>query len=131
MSGDDTGRATHHVIGLHHVQLAMPAGGEEVAERFYADLLGLDRVPKPASVAGRGGCWFRSAAAEVHLGVDEDFRPARKAHPALLVEGLAALRTRLEEAGIEIADDVQLQGHDRFYVADPFGNRLELIARTL
>jgi catechol 2,3-dioxygenase-like lactoylglutathione lyase family enzyme len=127
----DTRRGRHQVIGLHHVQLAMPAGGEEAADRFYAGLLGLDPIPKPANLAGRGGCWFRSAAAEIHLGVEEDFRPARKAHPALLVEGLAALRATLEEAGIEIAGDVPLQGHDRFYVADPFGNRLELIARTL
>jgi catechol 2,3-dioxygenase-like lactoylglutathione lyase family enzyme len=113
---------------FHHVQLAMPAGEEDAAERFYSGLLGMQRAPKPDHLAARGGCWFRSGSLEVHLGVEGDFRPARKAHPALLVDGLSKLRARLEDAGVEIQDDTQLEGHDRFYAFDPFGNRLEFIA---
>jgi catechol 2,3-dioxygenase-like lactoylglutathione lyase family enzyme len=115
--------------GFHHVQLAMPAGKEDAAERFYAGLLGLERVPKPAELEARGGAWFRSADVEVHLGVELDFRPARKAHPAFLVDGLDELRDRLRAAGVETVDDTQLQGHQRFYASDPFGNRLEFIER--
>jgi catechol 2,3-dioxygenase-like lactoylglutathione lyase family enzyme len=106
----------------------MPAGEEEAAERFYSGLLGMERVPKPEPLAGRGGCWFRSGDVQLHLGVEQDFRPARKAHPALLVEGLSELRGRLEDAGVQIEDDTQLEGHDRIYAFDPFGNRLEFIA---
>ena len=108
----------------------MPVGEERAAEVFYAGLLGLTRVPKPPELERRGGCWFRGAELELHLGVEEDFGPARKAHPAFLVEGLGAVRRRLEDAGAEIVDDTQLDGHERFYVYDPFGNRLELIERT-
>ncbi len=107
----------------------MPAGRENEAERFYSGLLGLARVPKPEHLAVRGGCWFRGDGVEVHLGVEEDFRPARKAHPAFLVEGLDALRARLERGGAEVVDDAQLDGHRRFYSSDPFGNRIELIER--
>jgi catechol 2,3-dioxygenase-like lactoylglutathione lyase family enzyme len=115
------------LVGLHHVQLAMPPGQEEVAERFYSGSLGMERVPKPAHLAGRGGCWFRGSGLELHLGVEEGFRPSAKAHPALLVEGLAALRGSLEDGGADLTEDTQLDGHDRWYVRDPFGNRLELI----
>ena len=119
------------LLRFHHVQLAMPVGGEEAAERFYSGLLGMERIPKPEHLAGRGGCWFRApeGAVELHLGVEEDFRAARKAHPAFGVDGLAELRQRLEEAGIEIVEDTQLEGHERFYASDPFGNRLEFIER--
>ena len=113
--------------GFHHVQVAMPTGEEEAAERFYAGLLGLERVAKPAELESRGGAWFRGPGVEVHVGVEGDFRPARKAHPAFLVDGLDALRKRLEDAGIETVDDTQLRGHRRFYASDPFGNRLEFI----
>jgi catechol 2,3-dioxygenase-like lactoylglutathione lyase family enzyme len=108
----------------------MPAGEEDAAERFYSGTLGMERIPKPEHLAARGGCWFRSQGSglELHLGVEEDFRPARKAHPALLVNGLSELRTRLVDAGVEIQDDTQLEGHERFYAFDPFGNRLEFIA---
>jgi catechol 2,3-dioxygenase-like lactoylglutathione lyase family enzyme len=122
-----TGADEFAVTGLHHVQLAMPAGREADAEAFYAGVLGLERVPKPATLAGRGGCWFRGAGAEVHLGVEEAFRPARKAHPAFLVQGLPAIRRRLEEAGAPISDQPPLDGWRRFHTADPFGNRIELI----
>ena len=115
------------VTGIHHVQLAMPAGREDDAEAFYAGVLGFTRVPKPAALAGRGGCWFRGSGVEVHLGVEEDFRPARKAHPAFLVRGLAGVRRRLEEAGAAITGAPPLGGFERLHTADPFGNRIELI----
>jgi catechol 2,3-dioxygenase-like lactoylglutathione lyase family enzyme len=115
------------VIGLHHVQLAMPPGGEADAQRFYGGLLGLERVEKPKELASRGGCWFRGPGVEFHLGIEEDFRPARKAHPAFLIDGLADLRRRLAAAGVQTAEDVQLEGQRRFYAYDPFGNRVELV----
>jgi catechol 2,3-dioxygenase-like lactoylglutathione lyase family enzyme len=119
----------HHVslLGYHHVQLAMPPGEEARADAFYSGLLGLPRVKKPAELAGRGGCWFRSEAIELHLGVEDDFRPAPKGHPAILVSGLDALEARLREAGVPTAHDVELAGHRRFYAHDPFGNRLEFL----
>ena len=117
-----------HVLSVHHVQLAMPPGGEETATAFYADLLGLERIAKPAALAGRGGCWFRGGTVELHLGVEADFRPARKAHPALRVDDLAAAAARLAAAGVDVRPDTALEGHERVYVPDPFGNRLELLA---
>jgi catechol 2,3-dioxygenase-like lactoylglutathione lyase family enzyme len=116
------------IRGLHHVQLAMPAGEEAAAEAFYSGLLGIPRVAKPAHLAARGGCWFRSDAVEVHLGVETPFVPARKAHPALLVDDLAALRARLAAAGQPVETDEPLPGFDRCYARDPFGNRIELLA---
>jgi len=109
------------------VQVAMPAGQEDEAERFYSDLLGLERVPKPEQLAGRGGAWFRGPAVEVHLGVEDPFRPARKAHPAFIVEGLDELRERLEQAGVEFEPQPPLEGYERFHAFDPFGNRLEFL----
>lgn len=120
----------HLLAGLHHVLLAMPAGGEDEAERFYVGVLGLRPVPKPEHLAGRGGRWFEMPGAQVHLGVEEGFVPARKAHPAFLVDGLDALERRLQAAGCEVEVDTQLEGHRRFYTFDPFGNRLELIERS-
>jgi catechol 2,3-dioxygenase-like lactoylglutathione lyase family enzyme len=107
----------------------MPQGREDEAERFYAGLLGLDRIPKPAELEARGGAWFRSSGVEVHLGVEDDFRPAGKVHPAFLVDGLVELRDRLLASGVETVEDTQLEGHRRFYAADPFGNRLEFLER--
>ncbi len=118
------------VVGIDHVQLAMPAGGEAAARGFYAELLGMIEVPKPAELAGRGGCWFRGGSAQVHLGVEADFRPAAKAHPALLVEDLAALAERLAAAGVRLTAAVPLPGYVRGFVADPFGNRVELMERV-
>ncbi|CAN5645205.1 VOC family protein [soil metagenome] len=115
------------IRGLDHVQLAMPAGGEPEAIAFYQGLLGISAVPKPPHLALRGGCWFEDGDVKVHLGVDADFRPARKAHPALRVEGLPALLDRLRAAGVTVVDDEPLEGHDRAYVDDPFGNRIELL----
>jgi catechol 2,3-dioxygenase-like lactoylglutathione lyase family enzyme len=114
------------IVAIEHVQLAMPAGREAEARAFYAGLLGIPETPKPPELARRGGAWFEDGAVKLHLGVEADFRPARKAHPALLVRDLAALVQRLREAGVEIIED-PLEGHHRVYVADPFGNRLELM----
>lgn len=115
------------VLSLHHVQLAMPAGEEDRARAFYGGVLGLTEEPKPANLAARGGVWFESGSLRLHLGVEADFRPARKAHPALLVVGLAALAERCRAAGFPPVTDEPLPGFDRVYVFDPFGNRLELL----
>ena len=112
---------------IEHVQLAMPAGGEALAAGFYAELLGMTEVPKPPHLAARGGCWFERGALKVHLGVEADFRPARKAHPALIVSDLGGLVSRLRDAGVDIVDDEPLEGYERVYVSDPFGNRIELM----
>ena len=114
------------IVGIDHVQLAMPAGREDEAREFYARLLGLPEKTKPAELAKRGGVWFESEAVKIHLGVEADFRPARKAHPALLVRDLRGLVQRLRQAGVEVVEEA-LAGHDRVYVSDPFGNRLELM----
>ncbi len=115
------------IVGLDHVQLAMPPGGEGAARRFYADLLELTEVPKPAALAVRGGCWFENGAAKVHLGGEAAFVPARKAHPAFLVDDLAALSARLDAAGFGVRPDDEIEGIARAFVDDPFGNRIELI----
>lgn len=115
------------VDSLHHVQLAMPSGGEPRAREFYAGLLGIPEVPKPASMAARGGCWFERGGLRVHLGVEADFRPARKAHPAFVVTDLPALAARLRAARHECREDRELGGYDRIFVDDPFGNRIELL----
>jgi SAM-dependent methyltransferase/catechol 2,3-dioxygenase-like lactoylglutathione lyase family enzyme len=114
-------------MSLDHAQLAMPPKGEPEARAFYAGLLGLTEVPKPANLATRGGCWFVGGAAKLHLGVERDFAPARKAHPALLVPNLAELVGRLEAAGHACRTDEPLNGYARRYVDDPFGNRIELM----
>ena len=115
------------VRAIDHVQLAMPAGEEDRAVAFYEGLLGIPAVPKPEHLAARGGCWFEAGPVRVHLGVEAGFRPARKAHPALLVDGLEALVARLSAAGVAITVDEPLEGFERVYVDDPFGNRIELL----
>jgi len=115
------------ILRIDHVQLAMPAGREDEARAFYAGLLRLPEVPKPLALAGRGGVWFEDGAVRIHLGVDPAFQPARKAHPALVVHGLAALARRLGAAGVSVTPDDLLPGVERVYVTDPFGNRIELI----
>lgn len=113
------------ISGIHHVQLAIPSGGEDAAREFYADLLGL-RV-KPAALAARGGCWFEGPGPSVHLGVEDPFSPARKAHPAFAVENLDDAEQALTEAGATVIPDASLPGARRLYTADPFGNRIELV----
>ena len=115
------------IIGIDHVQLAMPEGAEDEARRFYFGLLGIPEVQKPAALAQRGGAWFHLGQVKIHLGVERDFRPALKAHPALLVRDLPALARHLREAGVPVVEDDALPGYDRVYVSDPFGNRLELM----
>lgn len=117
------------IVGLDHVQLAMPEGGEERARSFYRDVLGLAEMPKPPDLAARGGCWFEGGGAHVHLGVEQDFRPARKAHPALLVDDLEAFAAALAEAGVAFEPGKPLDGYRRGDVVDPFGNRIELMQK--
>ncbi len=117
------------ITGLDHVQLAMPPGREEEAVAFYSGVLGIPHVPKPPVLAARGGCWFENPPLRVHLGVEADFTPARKAHPALAVDDLPALVRRLSAAGIVSRPGDGLDGIEQAYVDDPFGNRIELISR--
>ena len=112
---------------IDHVQLAMPRGEEAAARGFYGALLGLPEQPKPPELAKRGGCWFESDAVKVHLGVEEPFRPARKAHIAFKVADVASLAARARDRGFEVVDDEDLPGHERIYIYDPFGNRLEFL----
>jgi catechol 2,3-dioxygenase-like lactoylglutathione lyase family enzyme len=117
------------VQAIDHVQLAMPAGEEAAAIAFYEGLLGLSNVAKPPHLAARGGCWFEHGSAKVHLGVEADFRPARKAHPALLVDDLDALSEHLAQGGCPTRDGDGVEGFRQRYVDDPFGNRIELLER--
>lgn len=106
----------------------MPAGAEETARSFYRDVLGMREIPKPPELAKRGGCWFESGSVQVHLGVEADFRPAKKAHPALRCQDYDALTSILRAFGVEITDDESIPGVRRCHICDPFGNRIELIA---
>ena len=115
------------ILRLDHIQLAIPAGGEDKGRAFYAGLLGLGEVEKPANLAGRGGCWFAAGDVRVHLGVAGDFVAASKAHPAFVVDDLSELRKRLETAGYPVVEDEPLEGYHRFYVYDPFGSRIEMM----
>jgi catechol 2,3-dioxygenase-like lactoylglutathione lyase family enzyme len=113
------------ITGYDHVQVAIPAAGEARARVFYGELLGMRELPKPAALAPRGGCWFTAGTAVLHLGVETTFAPARKAHPAFLVDDLDALDARLHAAGYECVPSTDIPGIHRFHTADPFGNRLE------
>ena len=117
------------IIGIHHVQLAMPKGEEPRARAFFTGILGLTELAKPESLKGRGGCWFSCGAQELHVGVEPEFRPAKKAHPAFLVHDLDALQARLESAGVKISHQPPLPDAKRIFVEDPFGNRIELLER--
>jgi catechol 2,3-dioxygenase-like lactoylglutathione lyase family enzyme len=113
------------ITGIDHVQVAAPAGCEGPARAFYGALLGLEELPKPEALRSRGGCWFRAGSHELHVGVEDPFAPALKAHPGLVSADLDGLRARLNAVGIETRDDDSIPGARRFYAADPFGNRLE------
>ncbi|MFG2923051.1 glyoxalase [Streptomyces sp. NPDC048305] len=113
--------------GLHHVQLTIPPGAEDLCRVFWGEVLGMEEIEKPPVLAARGGCWFRGGGLEVHLGVEEDFRPSRKAHPGILVTSLDALARRLEDHGIPVTWDGEFPGHERFYASDELGNRLEFL----
>lgn len=112
---------------LHHMQLAMPKGEEAAARAFFVDVLGMDEVAKPPVLAARGGAWFRAGGIELHLGVEDDFRPARKGHPGLLVDDLDDIAARLTAAGQDASWDADFPGFRRIYAHDPFGNRLEFL----
>ena len=116
------------LVGVDHVQLAAPAGCEEEARRFFGGLLGLEELEKPQALTARGGVWFRVGAQQLHVGVEESFAPARKAHPAFSVTGYDELLDRLRAAGVEVVEDETIPGVRRCYVADPWGNRLELVS---
>ena len=114
------------ITGLDHVQVAIPVGSEPIARAYYGTVLGMDEIPKPPALARRGGCWFTSGSAVLHLGVEESFAPAKKAHPAFLVTDLDALAATLAEAGASVTRaDGELPGVRRLHTFDPFGNRLE------
>jgi len=119
------------VTGIDHVQVAAPVGCEAAARAFYGELLGLEELAKPKPLRARGGCWFHAGGQELHVGVEDPFAPARKAHPGLVVAGLDELAARLRAAGAEVSYDETIPGVRRFYTADPFGNRLELRAADL
>jgi catechol 2,3-dioxygenase-like lactoylglutathione lyase family enzyme len=112
---------------LDHVLLAMPPGKESDARKFYRDIFGIPEAEKPPELAARGGCWFEDGELKVHLGVEKNFAPARKAHPAFIVDDLVGLTAVLTNAGYAIAHDKPLEGYDRIFVDDPFGNRIELM----
>ena len=112
---------------VEHVNITIPRNSEETARAFYSGVLGLAEVAKPANLAGRGGCWFASGAINLHLGIEDDFRPARRAHPAFVVDGLDDLVERCRAAGAEVVDDEGLETYARAFVFDPFGNRIELM----
>ncbi|MEW2134445.1 VOC family protein [Streptomyces sp. NPDC005435] len=115
------------LVAVDHVQLAAPAGTEELLRAFYTGALGMAEIPKPPVLAARGGCWFEAGEVRLHLGVEEDFRPARKAHPGLRVHDIEAYAARLTAHGAPVTWDDSLPGHRRFYSEDPAGNRLEFL----
>jgi len=119
---------TNYFLSIDHVQLAMPAGGESVARRFYSGVLGMNEVQKPSELAERGGCWFESGSVQIHLGVEHDFHSAKKAHPAIRCSDYDGLLAKLRKAAVEITAADEIPGVRRCHIHDPFGNRTELIA---
>lgn len=119
------------ILSIDHIQIAMPVGEEEKARAFYVNMLGFDEIPKPAELVKRGGAWFQSQNVQLHLGVEADFRAARKAHSAFIVSDLDTLIAKIQEEGYETdTSQPPLDGYKRAYVFDPFGNRIELMERT-
>jgi catechol 2,3-dioxygenase-like lactoylglutathione lyase family enzyme len=119
------------VARIDHIQIAAPAGCEVAARKFYGGILGLKEIAKPPTLAARGGCWFECGPQQLHIGVEKDFRPARKAHPAFAVSDLDDLRKALQSQGVPIVDDDNLPGARRFYAEDPWGNRLEFVETSV
>ncbi len=117
-------------LDLDHIQLAIPRDGEPAARAFWGDLIGLTEIEKPEALKARGGCWFQLAGAELHLGVEDPFRPAKKAHPGFRVQNLGKLADTFAAANHPIIPDTGLTDRDRFFTTDPFGNRLEFIEYT-
>jgi catechol 2,3-dioxygenase-like lactoylglutathione lyase family enzyme len=115
------------ITRIDHIQLAAPKGSEPAAREFYGAILGLPEIEKPVSLRARGGCWFRCGDQQLHIGVEPDFHPAKKAHPAFAVSDLATVREALEARAVKITDDNSLPGTLRFYAEDPWGNRLEFL----
>lgn len=119
------------ILAFDHINLAMPAGGEALARAFYADVLGMTEIPKPPQLAKNGGAWFQSDNVIVHLGVEADFHPARKAHPAFLVDDLDGFLERCRANGVTLdGKQPPLDGYRREHIFDPFGNRVELMEKT-
>ncbi|MEV0225944.1 VOC family protein [Streptomyces sp. NPDC050704] len=118
------------LTAVDHVQLAAPPGSEAALRAYYVDVLGMTELPKPPVLAARGGCWFRAGAVQLHLGIERDFRPAKKAHPGLRVTGIEVYAARLTACGAAVTWDDNLPGHRRFYSEDPVGNRLEFLEPT-
>ncbi|MBO0589316.1 VOC family protein [Sporosarcina sp. E16_8] len=116
------------ITGIDHIQIAAPPGSEDGARKFYGELLGMEEIPKPENLAARGGCWFLCGSQEVHIGIQKDFMPAKKAHPGFTVNALNQLKSRLEEADYEISEEPPIEGRSRFFTHDPFGNRIEFLA---
>lgn len=115
------------ILGIDHVQIAAPQGCEIAARQFYGFVLGLEEIEKPVALRARGGCWFRCGSQQLHIGVESEFQPARKAHPTFRVANLERLRERLRSQGVKITEDGALPGVRRFYADDPWGNRLEFL----
>ncbi|MRG85795.1 VOC family protein [Salinibacillus xinjiangensis] len=118
------------VKGIDHIQLAAPAGCEAEAREFFANIIGMPEIEKPEELKKNGGVWFQAGHHELHIGVEQNFQPAQKAHPAFYIENLKALRERLTNNGIEVKVDDRLPGYNRFYATDPFGNRLEFLEKN-
>jgi len=118
------------VVEIDHVQIAAPKGCECDARKFFGDLLGLSEIQKPVALRSRGGCWFRVGSRQLHIGIEDGFSPATKAHPAFATRDIGALSERLEQTGVQITWDDAVAGIRRFYVADPWGNRLEFTEPT-
>ena len=113
--------------GIDHIQIAAPPGSEDKARKFYGEVLGMEEIPKPENLKARGGCWFQCGPQEVHIGIQNDFTPAKKAHPGFTVNALDQLKLRLEEAGYVISEEPPIEGRARFFTHDPFGNRIEFL----
>ena len=116
------------LTGIDHIQIAAPQGSEDVARNFYGVLLGMEEITKPDNLKARGGCWFQCGSQEVHIGIQPDFSPAKKAHPGFTVNALEQLQLNLQEAGYAISEEPPIDGRSRFFTHDPFGNRVEFLA---